>query len=115
VLGVDGWVQGEASRVNSRGLSPLFLRRRTQSSTFAVNAALVASQWQHRASTVPLYPPINVMYRSLVPIYQRSTRLDRKYLFMSWVWTGRESIPTSPALSQPAAHLNPVHMCHNKK
>ena len=31
---------------------------------FAVNAALVARQWQHRASTVSLYPPIKAEHEA---------------------------------------------------
>ena len=43
--------------------SPL-AKGRGQATTFVVNAALVASQWQHRAWTVALHPFINAQHKA---------------------------------------------------
>ena len=60
------------------------MRRPLPRATFTVNAALVASQWQHRAWTFPFTQPSTP-----------STRLDRSQVpfFKSSVWPDRESNP----------------------
>jgi len=56
---------------------------------FAVNAALVASQWQQRAWSLPLHPLINA---SLWPVQRRWTGHKHVPLCKSSIWPNRESI-----------------------
>jgi len=53
--------------------------------TFVVNVALMASQWQHRASAVSLHPPINAEHEA------GQIRPQLPWFFMTSIWPNRKS------------------------
>ena len=68
--------------------------------TFTVNAAQVASQWHHRASTVSLHPPINA---------EHEAGQAASTIFQVFCMTRQGIEPRPPALAaraQPTVPLN---------
>jgi len=56
-----------------------------QAAAFTVKPALVASQWKHRARTVPVHPPINTEHdtRLVFQVFGKN-RLESKHAYRLW-------------------------------
>jgi len=74
------------------------LRRGPRGYIFAVNAALMASQWHHREWTVSLKPPVNVKHGAgpQAPFSQ------------TWVWLRPTGNRTRPAWSSMLFHYSKI-------
>jgi len=88
---------------------PIYACAVGSAAAFAVNLALVPSQWQHRAWTFSLHLPINAEHET----EQTTSRLP---FFKSSVWLNRESNPAYKRFvffQVDRCISNEVHPCQN--